>query len=88
MYVDFNNRRAIAVGDGDSPITLTTVNDIASVVTEAIDYLGEWPVIGGISGTQTTVGGLIRLGEKLRGTFTPLPISSCCAMSSRPIPAT
>ncbi|KAH6975167.1 hypothetical protein BKA56DRAFT_490115 [Ilyonectria sp. MPI-CAGE-AT-0026] len=70
MYVDFNNRRAIAVGDGDSPVTLTTVNDIASVVTEAIDYPGEWPVTGGISGTQTTVGGLIRLGEKLRGDFT------------------
>lgn len=77
MFIDFNNRRALAVGDGNTPITLTTVNDVASVVAEAIEYRGEWPVIGGISGFQTTVGGLIQLGEKLRGTSTQLLIPLC-----------
>lgn len=74
MFIDFNNRRALTVGDGNTPITLTTVNDVASVVAEAIEYCGEWPVIGGISGFQTTVSGLIQLGEKLRGTSTQLLI--------------
>ncbi|KAH7159717.1 hypothetical protein B0J13DRAFT_580930 [Dactylonectria estremocensis] len=69
MFADFANRRALQVEDGGYPLTLTTVEDTAEVVAQALDYAGEWPKIGGIRGSQTTVAGLIGLGEKLRGKF-------------------
>ncbi|OQV09711.1 hypothetical protein CLAIMM_13803 [Cladophialophora immunda] len=68
-YVDFENRRAIMVGDGNHELTLTTVQDMANVVAEALAYEGEWPVNGGIRGSQTTIAQLVRLGEELRGPF-------------------
>jgi hypothetical protein len=51
-------------------ITLTTVQDFAAVVARAIEYEGEWPVVSGIRGTTVSVGELVALGEKLRGTYT------------------
>ncbi|KAJ4188996.1 hypothetical protein NW759_016793 [Fusarium solani] len=69
MFADFQNRRAIISGDGDAPITLTTVRDLSRLVAQALEYTGVWPTIGGMRGTQTTVSGLIALGEKLRGPF-------------------
>ncbi|KAH6876413.1 hypothetical protein B0T10DRAFT_540968 [Thelonectria olida] len=69
MFADFANRRALQVEDGNFPVTLTTVEDLAEVTAQALDYDGEWPPIGGIQGSQTTVAGLISLGEKLRGKF-------------------
>ncbi|KAF5009007.1 hypothetical protein FDECE_4745 [Fusarium decemcellulare] len=69
MFVDFETRNAIIAGDGNHPIVLTTVQDVANVVAEAIDYPGEWPVVGGITGTRTTVAELVKLGEQLRGLF-------------------
>lgn len=67
---DFNKRRALILDGGeDDRITLTTVQDLANVVAKAIDYEGEWPVIGGIRGTDMSVGQLIALGEKIRGAF-------------------
>ena len=66
---DFANCRALVVdGSDDSRITLTTVQDLANVVARAIDFEGEWPAVGGIRGTDISVGGLIALGEKVRGT--------------------
>ncbi|XP_044715662.1 nmrA-like family domain-containing protein [Hirsutella rhossiliensis] len=66
--IDFNNRRALVVEGGDNDrITLTTVRDLANVVARAIDYDGEWPVVGGIKGAELTVGQLISLGERIRG---------------------
>ncbi|KAL1629935.1 hypothetical protein SLS54_000794 [Diplodia seriata] len=64
--IDFDNRRAITVGAGDFSLCLTTVQDMAFVVAEALEYEGKWPVDGGIRGTQITMAELIRLGEKLR----------------------
>lgn len=70
MMFDFENRRAIIIsGSENAPITLTSVSDIALVVAAALDYSQLWPEIGGIRGTQTTVGDIIALGEKLRGPF-------------------
>ncbi|KAH7073162.1 hypothetical protein FB567DRAFT_537185 [Paraphoma chrysanthemicola] len=66
-FVDFENRRAIVVGDGDQHFTTTTVEDLSSVVAEAIDYKGEWPVRGGVAGSRVTVMQLIKLAENLRG---------------------
>ncbi|KAF9878516.1 NmrA-like protein [Colletotrichum karsti] len=69
MYVDFEARRAIQPGAGDHTITLTTVEDIAAVVAEAVEFEGEWPRVGGICGSRLTVNELIRLGESVRGPF-------------------
>lgn len=68
-YIDYENRRAILVGDGHYEITLTTVQDLAGVVAEALDYPGEWPVVGGIHGAQVKTIDLIHLGEEIRGQF-------------------
>lgn len=73
LPIDFNNHRAILLhGGDDSTLALTTVQDIANVVVKAIDFQGEWPVIGGIQGTTISVKKLIALGEKIRGSSNPL----------------
>ena len=65
---DYNGRRALLLeGGDDEKITLTTAQDLANVVAKAVEYEGEWPIVGGIRGTTMTVGELIALGEKLRG---------------------
>lgn len=65
---DFENRRALIIdGSGDDKISLITVDDFSKVVARAIDFEGEWPVIGGIRGTLISIGDLIALGEKVRG---------------------
>ncbi|KAL2866187.1 NAD(P)-binding protein [Aspergillus lucknowensis] len=65
---DFNGRRTILLEAGDdAEITLTTVQDLVGVITRAIEYEGEWPVTSGIRGTTLSVGQLVALGEKIRG---------------------
>ena len=58
-------------GGDDDCITLTTVQDLAKVVGRAVEYEGEWPVVGGIKGTDLSIGKIIALGEEIRGTFSP-----------------
>lgn len=66
--IDFNKRRALTLDGGDDDrITLTTAQDLANVVARAVEYEGEWPVVGGIKGTELSVGQLLALGEKVRG---------------------
>lgn len=66
--IDLYNRRAIiAEGAEDAELTLTTVQDFATVVVRAIEYEGEWPVVSGLQGDVLTLGELIALGEKIRG---------------------
>ncbi|KAK3696623.1 hypothetical protein LTR37_017876 [Vermiconidia calcicola] len=68
LHIDFNNRRALGVeGDEDARITLTTVQDFANIVGKSVEYEGEWPVIGGIKGTELSVAELLAIGEKVRG---------------------
>ncbi|KAH7384425.1 hypothetical protein DE146DRAFT_760194 [Phaeosphaeria sp. MPI-PUGE-AT-0046c] len=65
---NFNERKALLVEGGDeSVITFTTVKDFAQVVARAVEYEGVWPVVGGMAGTQITIGSLVALGEKVRG---------------------
>ncbi|KAM7184477.1 hypothetical protein V8F20_012216 [Naviculisporaceae sp. PSN 640] len=65
---DFNNRRALILDGSDNvPITLTTVQDLAKVVTKAVEHTEEWPVVSGISGETVTVAELIAIGERVRG---------------------
>ncbi len=71
--IDFGQRRMLMVeGSDDVYITLTTVEDLVSVVVRAVEYEGTWPVVGGIKGDAITVGNLMKLGERVRGK------SQCC----------
>ena len=75
LPIDFHKRRALVLDGGDNTLlTLTTVQDLANVVARAIDYEGEWPVVSGIRGANMSIGQLIALGEKIRGTHTSLLI--------------
>ncbi|CAG9938621.1 unnamed protein product [Clonostachys rosea f. rosea IK726] len=70
MPIDFYRRRILTLeGHEDDTITLTTTQDMAKVVARAVDYEGEWPVFGGIVGSNITISQLIALGEKIRGPF-------------------
>ncbi|CAN9430006.1 unnamed protein product [Alternaria alternata] len=70
MFADFEYRRAIILeGSEDSPLTLTTVGDVAKVVALALDYRGRWPTTRGIRGTQTTISGFLSVAERIRGPF-------------------
>lgn len=46
---------------------MTTLEDLVKVVVRAVDYDGEWPVVGGIKGTELSIGELIKIGERVRG---------------------
>lgn len=64
---DFENRRAVVVDGHDFFMTFTTAQDLAGIVAEAVDYDGEWPVVGGISGNRVTVSQILKVGERVRG---------------------
>ncbi|MCJ1471918.1 hypothetical protein MMC13_000559 [Lambiella insularis] len=67
-HIDFNKRRALTLDGGDDDrITLTTVQDLSNIVARAVEYKGEWPVVGGIRGTEISIGQLLALGERVRG---------------------
>jgi hypothetical protein len=67
---DFDNRRAvIREGSENDIITLTTVQDLANVVALAVEYKDEWPVVGGIRGTDISLEKLLLIGQQVRGIF-------------------
>lgn len=68
LWIDFANRRAIDLDGKHGNFTLTTMNDVANVVARAIEYEGEWPVIGGIHGLNSTTPKLIEICSKIQGT--------------------
>ncbi|KAL5041791.1 hypothetical protein BDW71DRAFT_217434 [Aspergillus fruticulosus] len=69
LQYGLQNRSAIVPADRDFPMTLTKVQDLAKVVAEAIDYEGQWPEKGGISGSRITNSELIELAESIKGPF-------------------
>lgn len=72
-FIDFQNRRAIVVdGHEDAFVSLTTSQDIAGVVSRAVEYDGEWPEIGGIRGNRVTISQILQIGEKVRGMSLPM----------------
>jgi hypothetical protein len=71
IHVDVENRRAIVPEEDDLKWTFTTVQDVASVVAEAVDYQGIWPEIGGVSGHTLTNAELLKIVEEIRGTCCP-----------------
>lgn len=68
VNIDYENRSAMVVeGTLDDQIVYTCVENIANVVTSAVDYKGEWPVIGGICGDRVTIRRLLEIGERVLG---------------------
>ncbi|KAH7383148.1 hypothetical protein BKA64DRAFT_697599 [Cadophora sp. MPI-SDFR-AT-0126] len=75
IALDLPNRRAIVLEGTDPRITLTSVKDVAEVVARAVEFDGEWPVVGGMVGTTLKTSEFIALGEKIRG-GKPWPITT------------
>lgn len=67
FFVDFENRRAMLLDEGDQPIVITCVHDDAEILHRALSDSRPWPTIGGVRGCRTTNGELIALGKKIRG---------------------
>jgi hypothetical protein len=75
--VDFNNCRAIILEGGEKDrISLTTVQDLAKIVALAVEYEGEWPLMGGMRGSDLCLQELFDIGERVRGTCKVLKPSS------------
>ncbi|OTA92273.1 hypothetical protein M434DRAFT_396516 [Hypoxylon sp. CO27-5] len=71
LQFDFEKQRATLIeGSLNDVVVWTTVQDIAGVVARAVEYKGEWPAIGGISGSRVTNGEMLRLGEAIGRPFT------------------
>ena len=67
-YFDIDKMHALLDEDHkDEEICFTSIADIAGVVARAVEYEGEWPVVGGITGTRIKVSEMIPLIEKIRG---------------------
>lgn len=67
FFVDFENRKAIVVDDGEQPIVLTAIADDSEILARALEDERPWPAIGGIQGCRTTINELLALGKKIRG---------------------
>ncbi|KAI0840136.1 NAD(P)-binding protein [Hypoxylon sp. FL0890] len=71
VQFNFEKQHATLIeGSLDDVVVWTTVQDIAGVVAQAVEYKGEWPAIGGISGSRVTNGEMLRLGEAIGKPFT------------------
>jgi hypothetical protein len=70
LWIDFVKRRAITIEGKEGVFTLTTINDLANVVVRAIDFAGEWPVIGGVHGTTISSSKILEIGAKIHSTYT------------------
>ncbi|KAI1470002.1 NAD(P)-binding protein [Daldinia caldariorum] len=66
-FIDIHNRRAIVVEGHDPIMTFTTIQDMAAVVAQAVEFEGEWPVVGGIRGNSLPVSKIIEIAEQVRG---------------------
>lgn len=83
--IDFAGKKSLVVEDHlDTYVTITTVQDIAKVVALAVEYKGEWPVIGGIRGSRMTVAEVIQVGEKVRGESMLRNTRSSCIQVPKP----
>ncbi|KAH7207845.1 uncharacterized protein BKA55DRAFT_698233 [Fusarium redolens] len=67
LFIDFDKCRAVLPEKMDAVVSFTAIDDFAAIVSEALEYKDEWPVIGGISGNKLTISGLLQLGERIRG---------------------
>ncbi|KAH6631356.1 hypothetical protein F5144DRAFT_215579 [Chaetomium tenue] len=65
--VDYEKGRARVPGSLSHKVTYTAIQDVVNVVVKAIDYEGEWPIIGGINGNTLSLAEEIAIGERVRG---------------------
>lgn len=65
--IDMANRRAVVVAGCDAVLGLTSVRDLAGAVVGAVEMAGVWPVVGGVRGSRVTVGEVVAIGERVRG---------------------
>ncbi|KAH7369494.1 NmrA-like family protein [Rhexocercosporidium sp. MPI-PUGE-AT-0058] len=75
IALDLSHRRAIVLEGVDPRITLTSVRDVAEVVARAVEWEGEWPVVGGMVGTTLKTSEFIEIGGRIRG-GKPWPITT------------
>lgn len=67
--INFHERRVLISEGGEGCVmSFTAVQDFVRVVALAVGYEGEWPADGDITGGRMTVGDLMAMGEKIRGT--------------------
>jgi hypothetical protein len=66
-FVDIDNCRAIIPGSSQHRVSLITVQDVANIVAKAVDYEGEWPIVGGINGNTVSLADQIAIGENIKG---------------------
>lgn len=64
--IDFENRRAIIIGDGTQDMVLTAVSDVSEVLALALDDEAPWPEVGGMTGAKTSPRELLEIGKKVR----------------------
>jgi hypothetical protein len=67
FFLDFQNRRAMVLDDGNQPIVLTAVLDDSEILRKAIEDERPWPKTGGIRGCRTSINELLDIGKKVRG---------------------
>jgi hypothetical protein len=67
FFLDFENRRAIVLDDGNQPIVITAVQDDCEIIARALEDTRPWPKVGGIRGCRTSINELLALGKKIRG---------------------
>ncbi|KAH7389446.1 hypothetical protein DE146DRAFT_664146 [Phaeosphaeria sp. MPI-PUGE-AT-0046c] len=67
FFVDFENRRAMILDDGNYHFALTPISDISEMLALALDDPRPWPVIGSMEACRTTINELLALGKKIRG---------------------
>ncbi|ENH74318.1 hypothetical protein FOC1_g10004925 [Fusarium oxysporum f. sp. cubense race 1] len=66
-FIDFEYCRAILPEQTDINVSFSTIQDLGRVVAKALDYEREWPVLGGIAASKTSISDLLQLGERIRG---------------------
>ncbi|KAF1849655.1 NmrA-like family protein-like protein [Cucurbitaria berberidis CBS 394.84] len=67
FFLDFENRRAIVLGDGSYPLVITAIADDSEILLRALEDERPWPNVGGFRGHRTTINELLALGQKIRG---------------------
>jgi hypothetical protein len=67
LFVDFENRRAMVLDDGNYPMVVTPVSEASEVLELALSDHRPWPAVGGMQGCKTTNNEIVALGKKIRG---------------------
>lgn len=65
-----NDNRIVGLnGHLDDELTFTSIRDVAGVVAGAVEYEGEWPEVGGISGDRVSLRQIQQIGQSVMGKY-------------------